>query len=69
MQRRVLPRDQIEVETRFGRVRVKRATQGERVIKLKPEFDDCRRLARSQGVSLREVQREAERAARAEERS
>jgi len=65
--RRTLARRTAEVETPFGVVRVKRALLGDRVVKVKPEFEDCRRLAREHGVALRTVQLAATRAASGEE--
>jgi len=56
VRRRVLGRRHDEVETPYGRVRVKVATAGERVLNGVPEFDDCAALARSSGVALKEIQ-------------
>ncbi len=65
VERLVLPRESIRVETPFGRIRVKcvRSPEGVRVA---PEYDDCKRAARRARVALREVVRSAEAAARAE---
>ena len=41
-----------EVETQYGRVPVKLRVVGGRVTQAMPEYDDCRRLALSAGVSL-----------------
>jgi uncharacterized protein (TIGR00299 family) protein len=48
-------RTTVEVDTRFGRVRVKRARLGGRRVADAPEFEDCRRLAHEAGVPWREV--------------
>ena len=48
-----------EVETPFGRVRVKEARWGGRPLAAAPEFEDCRRLALASGVPWRDVYREA----------
>jgi uncharacterized protein (TIGR00299 family) protein len=48
-------RTTVEVDTRFGRVRVKRARLGDRRVADAPEFEDCRRLALEAGVPWREV--------------
>jgi uncharacterized protein (TIGR00299 family) protein len=61
--RRCLAREMHTVETPYGTVRVKVARWGEGQVKAAPEYDDCRRLAESSGVPLREVYRAAERAA------
>lgn len=64
VERLSLPRETFEVETRYGKVRVKAARLGED-LKLAAEFDDCRALAERAGVSLAEVERAAVDAARA----
>ena len=51
------------VETPFGPVRVKVASWGEGQVKAAPEYEDCRRLAESSGVPLREVYNAAVQAA------
>jgi len=51
------------VETPYGPVRVKVATWGDGWVKSAPEYEDCRRLAESSGVPLREVYGAAEMAA------
>jgi hypothetical protein len=54
-ERRVLYRDSREIETQYGKVRVKYSQNGS----FTPEYDDCRRLARERGVPLRAVIAEA----------
>jgi uncharacterized protein (TIGR00299 family) protein len=49
-ERRVLPRSHAEVETPFGRVRMKVSPAGSA-----PEFEDCRRLAAETGKPLKEI--------------
>ena len=53
--RKKLPREVREVETRFGKVRVK--VSGE--FRFQPEYDDCRRIAMEKGVPIQEVYMEA----------
>jgi len=53
--RRKLPREVSEVETRYGKVRVK--ISGE--MHFQPEYEDCKRIALEKGVPLQEVYREA----------
>jgi pyridinium-3,5-bisthiocarboxylic acid mononucleotide nickel chelatase len=48
-ERRVLARQIAEVETSFGKIRVKYNERGG----FTPEYDDCRRLAADKGVPLR----------------
>jgi uncharacterized protein (TIGR00299 family) protein len=52
-------RDSLEVETAFGRVRIKRGRLAGRVLAAAPEYEDCRRLAVAAGVPWREVYRAA----------
>lgn len=52
-------REIAEVETAFGKVRVKRARLGGRPLAAAPEFEDCRRLALESGVPWRDVYRAA----------
>src|SRR5579884_344666 len=54
-QRRVLERSWAEVETEFGKIRVKIARDGGRVRNFAPEYEDCRRAAREKNVPLKEV--------------
>jgi hypothetical protein len=52
-------RDSLEVETAFGKVRIKRGRLAGRVLATAPEYEDCRRLALAAGVPWREVYRAA----------
>jgi pyridinium-3,5-bisthiocarboxylic acid mononucleotide nickel chelatase len=54
--RRVLERSIEEVETFYGRVRIKVARDGERTLHFQPEYDDCARLAVDTNTPLIEVQ-------------
>jgi uncharacterized protein (TIGR00299 family) protein len=62
-ERRRLPREIREVQTRFGPARVKVAFANGQVLRAVPEYEDCKRLAEANGVPLREVLAEAERLA------
>ena len=59
-----LAREIREVETRWGRVRVKFSRVGGEVVTHSPEYEDCKRLAREHRVALRTVLEEAGAAAR-----
>lgn len=48
-------RDSMEIETEFGRVRIKRGRLADRSLAVAPEYEDCRRLALAVGVTWREV--------------
>ena len=50
-ERRVQSRDWLEVETRYGKVRIKVSTEGGYA----PEYEDCRKLALESGVALKEI--------------
>jgi uncharacterized protein (DUF111 family) len=50
-ERRIEARRIVEVETPFGRIRVKVSGQGS----FAPEYEDCRQIAATTGVPLREV--------------
>ncbi|MCX6635172.1 MAG: nickel pincer cofactor biosynthesis protein LarC [Acidobacteria bacterium] len=54
-ERRVEARSVVEVETRFGKLRVKVSASGA----FAPEYEDCRKLARETGAPLREITTEA----------
>ena len=54
-ERMTIKRDWIEVNTPWGRVRIKRAHLRGDVVNLAPEFEDCRKLAESSGVPLRKI--------------
>jgi uncharacterized protein (TIGR00299 family) protein len=53
--RKKLPREVREVETRYGKIRVK--ISGE--VRFQPEYDDCRRIAREKSIPIQEVYWEA----------
>lgn len=55
VERRVLDRQQVLVQTRYGTISVKVARLGDRVLNSSPEYEDCRRAAEQHGVPLREV--------------
>ena len=58
-ERETLERRVVRVETPWGRVGVKVGLRNGTVINRAPEFEDCRRLAESSGVALKEIHREA----------
>jgi pyridinium-3,5-bisthiocarboxylic acid mononucleotide nickel chelatase len=61
-----LHREVVEVETRWGKVRVKLSgAHGREPATISPEYDDCRRIAAEHKVALRMVMDEARDAARA----
>jgi uncharacterized protein (TIGR00299 family) protein len=60
--RRCLERKWVEVDTKYGRLRVKLGLLGREVVTAQPEYEDCRGIARERGVPLKLVY-EAARAA------
>jgi len=66
--RHCLARSTETVETFYGEVQVKVARWGPEMARIKPEYEDCRRLAVEHGVPLRDVYRAAERTAQHLER-
>jgi len=58
VQKSMLRREMIEVETRYGIVEVKRSYYKGRIVNEKPEFERCRQLASEAGVSLEEIRKE-----------
>ncbi|MBN1498181.1 MAG: nickel pincer cofactor biosynthesis protein LarC [Spirochaetes bacterium] len=63
MKRAVLNRETRRVTTRYGEVAVKFLTDGERVITVSPEYEDCRRIAVERDVPIRMVYEEAKKTA------
>ncbi len=57
VERNCLPREIIAVETEFGTIDVKIARFGDRVVNVKPEYEQMRRFALQSNVSLREMER------------
>jgi uncharacterized protein (TIGR00299 family) protein len=54
-----LKRDFVSVATRYGAISCKTATHGDELINVKPEYDDCKRVALEQNVPLKTVLEEA----------
>jgi uncharacterized protein (TIGR00299 family) protein len=63
LERRCLDRETVNVDTPYGRVRIKVARLGQRIVNLSPEHEDCRRLALEAGEPLKEVYAAAQAAA------
>lgn len=61
--RHALARSTRTVETAYGSVRIKMAFQDGKLLKVAPEYEDCRQLAEANGVALRQVYAAAQRAA------
>ncbi len=59
--RETLAREEVEVETSFGRVAAKRIRRPDGRWEIRPEYDACRRIAGERGLPVRDVQRALER--------
>jgi len=53
--RKVLEREHVEVETPYGKVRIKVAKREGKVLNAAPEYEDCQKLAAEKNVPLKEV--------------
>lgn len=51
----MLKRENCIIDTSFGSIRIKNAYYGGKMIKSKPEYDDCRKIALEKGIPLIEV--------------
>ena len=58
--RRCLDREWREVETEYGRVRVKIGRMEEQILSASPEYEDCVRVARERGVPVKLVYQAAQ---------
>ncbi len=58
VQKSLLRREILVVNTRYGEVEVKRSYYGGLVVNEKPEFEQCRLLAEKNGISLEAVRKE-----------
>jgi len=54
-----LHREEREVNTSYGPVKVKIGFKGSKVVNLSPEYESCLRLAKERGVPLKEIYQEA----------
>src|SRR5262245_32516220 len=56
VERTTLDREFVEVETEYGKVKIKVSKLGGEIVNFAPEFDDCVRLARDNNVPLKRIQ-------------
>jgi uncharacterized protein (DUF111 family) len=57
--RKKLTREIKEVDTIYGKIRMKISRRGDEILTATPEYDDCRRLAEEKQVPLKTVLEEA----------
>lgn len=55
VERHVLERELVRVETAYGPITIKVARDGERIVNAAPEFEDCKAAAGRAGVPLKQV--------------
>jgi len=55
VKRKKLDRKIVEIETRYGKVRVKLGLLGNEIVNVAPEYEDCKKLAEEQGAPLKGV--------------
>ncbi|HHP7234940.1 MAG TPA: nickel pincer cofactor biosynthesis protein LarC [Desulfobacterales bacterium] len=55
VQRQIVPRESVSIETRFGTVAVKRIGNPDGSRRIVPEYEVCRRIAIREGLPLRDV--------------
>jgi pyridinium-3,5-bisthiocarboxylic acid mononucleotide nickel chelatase len=51
----ILEREIIELNTRLGKIKIKKSWFGNDIIKYKPEYDDCIKIAKERNLKLSEV--------------
>jgi hypothetical protein len=51
----MLRREMVKVKTKYGEITIKSGYLNERIIKSKPEYEDCKRLAKENGVTIQDI--------------
>ena len=51
----MLRREMVKVKTKYGEITVKNGCLNGRIIKSKPEYEDCKRLAKENGVTIQDI--------------
>ncbi len=62
VRRKKLLREITEVDTCYGRIRLKVSKQGKEVFTVTPEYEDCKKIAESEQLPLKQIMEEAKRA-------
>lgn len=57
--RQKLAREMVEVDTEYGKVSVKLGKIGDDVIKILPEYDDCKRIAKEKNIPIMKIHQAA----------
>jgi uncharacterized protein (DUF111 family) len=53
--KKMLARDVTKRKTKYGKVSIKNGYLHGKIIKSKPEYEDCRRLAKEKGITVKEI--------------
>jgi uncharacterized protein (DUF111 family) len=53
--RKKLSREIVEVDTEYGKVSVKLGKIGDEMIKVLPEYEDCKRLAKEKNIPIMKI--------------
>ena len=53
--KKMLVREMTKRKTKYGKVSIKNGCLNGKIIKSKPEYEDCRRLAKEKGVTVKEI--------------
>jgi uncharacterized protein (TIGR00299 family) protein len=56
-ERKVLQREIKSIKTKYGTIRVKESRLGDEIVKVSPEYEDCKKIARKYDIPLVEVLR------------
>lgn len=56
IERNCLPREFVKIQTEFGEIEVKIARYGKRIVNVKPEYEQLRKIAKKTGYSIRAVE-------------
>jgi hypothetical protein len=51
----MLRRETVKLKTKYGEITVKSGYLNEHIIKSKPEYEDCKRLAKENGVTIQDI--------------
>jgi uncharacterized protein (TIGR00299 family) protein len=51
----MLRRETVKVKTKYGEIKIKRGYLNGHIIKSKPEYEDCKRLAKENGVTIQNI--------------
>lgn len=57
--RKKLSREMVDVDTEYGKVSVKLGKIGDEVVKILPEYEDCKRLAREKNIPIMKIHQAA----------